>query len=282
MSPEATRWPGVAGAVVVLLAALVAQLGAAWGWRAVWPGNLDLTLLAGLSNGVALTLVAALAFGWSRETPAFRRPAGAPAGFWLGLGLTAGGATIVLGEVANVTSWLVPLPPALAQVFNDLTEGSPWVSLFTLALVAPVTEEALFRGLLLRGFARRYGTVPGLVLSSALFALFHLNVWQALAAFVAGLYLGWVFLKTRSLWPSVVVHGVFNGLPVVLSALGWTVVGYNTPTVPGRTDFQPLGWVFVGVLVLGGGLWLSFRWAPPTVSARELAATGSDERPGST
>lgn len=264
-------FPGLGWALAVLAAALGTQTGAAWVWIQVWGGKPDLTLLAGVANLTALSAVAAVGFWRSGEFPAFRIPRGTNLLFWSGLGLTALGGTVVLDQLSNLAAWLVPLPAELGRIFNQLTEGPLLVSLFTLSLVAPLTEEALFRGLLLRGFERRYGLWPALVLSSSLFALFHLNVWQALPAFLAGLYLGWIYLATRSLWPSMLVHSVFNGLPVFLAAWGWRVTGYNTPSVAGTVDFQPWPWLTGGVVFLGLGLWLTKRWAPlppPALSDR--------------
>ena len=257
----ARPWPGLGWALGILALALGAQTGAAWGWILLLGGRPDLTLLAGLANLTALTVVAALAFWLSGEGPAFHFPR-LPVFFWIALGLSAAGGTVVLGEVGNVTAWLVPLPPELARMFNQLTEGPLAISLFALAFVAPLTEETLFRGLLLRSFERRYGWWPALVLSSALFAAFHLNVWQALAAFVAGLYLGWIYLKTQSLWPPMIAHGIFNGLPVVLAAVGGKVRGYNTATVAGAVEFQPWVWVLGGAVILAAGVVLTKKWAP--------------------
>ncbi len=257
-------FPGLGGALVLLFVALLAQVGASFAWAQLWKGSLDLTLLAGLSNLTALSAVAAFGFWYSKEPPRWKFPADltAPSWFWTGLVLSAAGGTVVLGELANLTTWMVPLPSELAALFNRLTEGNPLISLFTLAVVAPLTEETLFRGLLLRGFSRRYGVWPALLLSSALFALFHLNLWQALAAFLAGLYLGWVFLSTRSLLAPILVHALFNGLPVILTASGLQVTGYNTPTTPGVADFQPLWWLCLGSGILALGLVLTKRWSP--------------------
>lgn len=257
----AKPFPGLAGSIGLLALALAAQVGASFAWIAALGPGADLTLLAGVANLTALVPVAALGF-WSAK----RRPRWSAAGvrplWFVALGLTAFGGTIVLGELANLTSALVPLPPNLAQLFNRLTEG-PWtISLFTIALVAPLTEELLFRGVLLRGLADRYGAGAGILMTSALFALFHLNVWQALGAFAAGLYLGWIFLRTGSVLYPMLVHGVFNGLPVALAALGFTVTAYNTPQGAGVVEFQPWPWTLAGVVILVTGLVLTKRWSP--------------------
>jgi hypothetical protein len=135
-------------------------------------------------------------------------------------------------------------------------------TLFALAVVAPATEELLFRDLLLRGFSRRYGVRAGLLLSSALFAAFHLNLWQAIPAFLAGLYLAKLYLTCDSLVPPALVHGLFNGLPVALAALGCIVPGYNTPGQAGNPGFQPPLWVFSGFVLLAAGLLVTKPWAP--------------------
>jgi membrane protease YdiL (CAAX protease family) len=257
---NAKPWPGLGWALGLLGLGLAAQAASALVWIKVWPG-VDLTLMAGLANLCALVPLAAVGYAVSGRGPALGRPR-APVGLWGALSLTAAGGTIVLGELSNLTAWLVPLPPALAHLFNQLTEGPPWVALFTLSFVAPLTEESLFRGLLLPSFERRWGVAPALVLSSALFALFHLNVWQALPAFAAGLYLGWLYLACGSLWPPMAAHALFNGLPVVLSAMGVTVAGYNTPSVPGVLESQPPLWLALGAAMVGTGLWLTTRWAP--------------------
>lgn len=252
-------YPGLGSTLILLVVALGAQAAAGWGLR-LWAGpGLDLTLLAGLANLTALGLVVLWGFWRSGQGPRWRSP-DLGRDFWLGVVLTSVGATVVLGEMTNLVSWLVPLPTELEALFNRLAEGPLWVSLFTLAVVAPLTEEALFRGLIQRGFAQRYGAGAAVVMASALFALFHLNVWQALAAFVAGLYLGWIYGITGSLGAPLVAHAVFNGLPVTLAALGFTVVGYNQPTH--GAAFQPWPWTLGGAAVLAGGLWLTGKSIP--------------------
>lgn len=254
-------FPGLGQASLLLAAALALQAGVAWMLLSL-NRNFDLTLLAGLTNLVALGAV--VAFGFSRAGwPNLRsRSPRDPGLWWVGLLLTAAGGTVVLGEVSNGLTAVVPLPADLARLFDRLTLGTPAISLFTLALVAPVTEEALFRGLLLPAFVRRYGRTGGLLLSSVLFGLFHLNLWQALPAAAAGLFLGWVALRSGSLTAPIAVHAAFNGLPVLLAALGLQVSGYNTGSAGGQAEFQPPVWLAGGLAALVLGLVLSRRGAP--------------------
>lgn len=255
-----TRFPGLGQAALVLAVALALQAGVAAGMAEALPA-LPTLLRAGLANLVALGAVAGVAVFLSGE-PIRWKPTRQRAPFLVGLVLTVVGATIVLGEVANLVAVLLPMPADLASLFNALA-GSPWpTALFVVSVVAPLTEEALFRGLLLRGFVRRWGEGPALFLSSALFALFHLNVWQAPTAFLAGLFLGWLCLRTGTLFYAVLAHALFNGVPVILATLGFLITGYNTPLVPGVVEFQPLWWLALGALSLAGGLAMTRGWAP--------------------
>lgn len=255
-------FPGLVPAVAILAVAVGAQYAATQLWLAVVGPGVGLVALSGLANLTGLGAVAALGFWVAGRRPRWGTTPGVGTGFWVAVAACAGGATVVLGDLATLVAWAYPMPPAWASLFRSLS-GEPWpVTLFTLALVAPVTEEALFRGLLLPAFAGRWGRWPALVLSSALFALFHFNVWQALPAFLAGLYLGHLYLATGSLLAPVVAHGLFNGLPVVLAAGGLAVPGYNAPAGPGPGDLAPWPLAAAAAAVLAAGLWLTRRWAP--------------------
>ena len=98
-----------------------------------------------------------------------------------------------------------------------------------LALVAvpAVSEELLFRGLLLPGLERRHGARVGLVLSSLLFGVIHVLPVAIVYATIAGLALGWLRQRTGSVLPSIAMHGAFNAVPVVLPAEVMRIEGFN-------------------------------------------------------
>ena len=107
----------------------------------------------------------------------------------------------------------------------------------------PLFEECLFRGYLLNGL-RRFGVVGSVGISGFLFALWHLsspvNPWLWLGHLPGGLVLGVCVIRTGSVWPAVVSHGLWN----LLVSLGWS----------------PAHWVAVtstNLLVSAGGIALS-------------------------
>ena len=87
------------------------------------------------------------------------------------------------------------------------------VMAFVVAVVlAPLTEEIVFRGILLSSLDRRWGATAAIVGSSALFAAMHVSPYAIPPIFVLSLVLGWLFVRTRSLTVCIVAHAAFNGL----------------------------------------------------------------------
>lgn len=185
------------------------------------------------------------------------------------------GAVILLSDIDNLTRSVLPPPDALVEAFENLlnTADHPLGSFFLLVVVAPVTEEVLFRGLILRGFLANYSKRRAILLSALLFAVMHTNPWQFISAFVAGVILAWLLIETGSLLPCLFAHAVANGT-------AW-LAGLTRVEIPGFTDgmgdavqFQPFWLNAVGVAFVWGGYVLlrrTFRARAPTLhSLRDL------------
>ncbi len=119
-----------------------------------------------------------------------------------------------------------PLPPTgeLGGLLLHLVAG---------AVIAPISEEVLFRGVATTAWVRRYGVWPGILRAAAFFAAAHVlllggsTVGEAAAlAIVAftgrlpvAITLGWLFVRRSSLWASIGLHAAFNGILLVLADL---------------------------------------------------------------
>lgn len=117
-------------------------------------------------------------------------------------------------------------------------------------VIAPVVEEMLFRGILLRAFLQQYPRGAAIGYSALFFGAAHLNVYQFVLAFWVGLLLGWLYERSRSLVPCIVLHAAVN-LTAMLSGAGSdSAAGVDLSSV------SPAGWLAaaaaagVGVLVL--------------------------------
>ncbi|MFC7585063.1 CPBP family intramembrane glutamic endopeptidase [Nonomuraea antimicrobica] len=96
------------------------------------------------------------------------------------------------------------------------------LTILFLAVLTPIGEEFLFRGVLTNALLR-YGPLVGVLGSSAVFALFHgVNIILP-AAFVVGVVAAELMRRSGSIWPAVAVHAVNNlALPLLVLFTGAT------------------------------------------------------------
>lgn len=119
-----------------------------------------------------------------------------------------------------VTALLPPMPEWLEKVMDQMLEGSPlWATLLSVSVFAPLFEEWLCRGMILRGLLTKMKPATAIVISAAFFAILHMNPWQAIPAFCLGLLFGFVYYKTGSLKLTMLMHCVNNTMAVVLSKI---------------------------------------------------------------
>ena len=99
--------------------------------------------------------------------------------------------------------------------------GLSWVSIIGTILFAgvviPFAEELFFRGMLYRFLRERWGVGIGAIGSALVFGAAHLNLGVGLAMCILGLVCALVYERTRSLWPSIIIHAVNNCLAFILT-----------------------------------------------------------------
>lgn len=225
--------------------------------------------VVGVINLAACAIV--MVMGWLIGRPkisevwALRRVSGPAVG---GVVVASAGAIILVSEMDNLVRMVLPAPEWIVQLFRDLSSpsGNVWTAVFLLVIVAPVTEELMFRGLILRGFLRRFSATGAFLLSSVLFGVVHLNPWQFMSASALGLMFAWWYARTQSLVPSLIGHALVNAMVVGHRLLPFEVRGFNAPESFASTDLQPLWFDALGVFLLAAGLWL-FRCATPPIQA---------------
>lgn len=107
----------------------------------------------------------------------------------------------------------------------DIIYHSLLPSILSSVVFAPLFEEFLCRVVMLRGLLRKMTPMSAILWSAVLFALLHMNSWQAFPAFFFGVFLGWTYYKTRSYWLVVGLHALNNLSSILL--LHYTEAGYE-------------------------------------------------------
>lgn len=237
---------GVPGAALITLASVIALQLLARGAALVWAAShraplaraqqvvttdpLDIALV----QGAAFAIVVAVALRLLTDAPARTALALRPVAPLVAMLAIVGGAALQLplAEIGNVVQMVAPDPPAIVERHARLlVESSPLAALATVlcvVVVAPLTEELLFRGLLLRGLVARHRPAVAVVVSAALFGASHFGALSAMVyATVAGLVLGAVALRTRSTLVPIALHAAVNAVPVLLPARTVRILGFN-------------------------------------------------------
>jgi membrane protease YdiL (CAAX protease family) len=111
---------------------------------------------------------------------------------------------------------LFPLSASQTEMFKEMGAGSVG-SIVIACVLAPVLEEMLFRGIILRSFLLQYQRWISILGSALIFGAAHMNLYQFTAALMLGIFLGWLYQRSRSLLPCIVLHGVYNGTLLLLN-----------------------------------------------------------------
>lgn len=138
------------------------------------------------------------------------------------------GAALAPGLYLIVGTAMALLPKAWRESYNEASAGidsGTFTGVLAVAVVAPVVEELIFRGLMLNRLSR---VMPGwlaVALSSAAFGVCHGHpVWFAYA-FVIGAFFGFLDLRAGSILPSILGHIAFNAISQILSFVPETESG---------------------------------------------------------
>jgi membrane protease YdiL (CAAX protease family) len=115
-----------------------------------------------------------------------------------------------------LVEWLLP-EQQLPQL-ERLVDTSGFAPTFVIVAILPaLAEELVFRGVLARALARRFGPVIGIGASAALFAVYHLEPAQMIPTFLLGVAFAFVAVRADSALPTMLGHAANNAIVVALS-----------------------------------------------------------------
>lgn len=136
----------------------------------------------------------------------------------LGIGcglLLASEVIIIIHNLVLVLLGVDTQAETIIRIFTEL-DAPVWFVLVS-AIFAPLVEEIFFRGFLFQGFRARYGWVNAMLLSAAIFAVAHLDPVALIPTFVLGCLLAYLYHRSNSVWPGVIIHFLINALGLCLA-----------------------------------------------------------------
>ena len=126
-------------------------------------------------------------------------------------------AQYLIGEINMQIDKVLPPPSWFWELFSKVFESDYGIygAILKIVVIAPITEELIFRGVIMHGLMRNYSKFTAIFVSALMFALFHLNPWQFPATFMLGLLLGILMVRTRNIYLCIVGHAINNGLVLI-------------------------------------------------------------------
>ncbi len=186
-------------------------------------------------------------FGWRMPAPIS----------WLAVVLAVAGGWVLTVELATLQHMFFPFPEDMIKQFTDLFSGldeiPTWQALLLIAVLPAFVEEHLCRGLMLRGITKSSGMWPGIITVALIFAFLHLNPYRLLPTFSLGILLGYIAIRTNSIFPAILGHFMNNSASVLIfrfedwfEKMGWAASE--------DAAWVPWPWLFIGTALLLAGL----------------------------
>ena len=137
------------------------------------------------------------------------------------------------------------LPDYLEQDFVDLAHNP--IGILVLCIIAPIAEEYLFRGLMMRKMLR-WNISPwyAIIASSIMFGLIHLNPAQIPGPIILGIVMAWMSYRTKSLIPGIIIHITNNTLCRIPEECYDTYIA-STPIMEGGLSLVSIAIVILSI-----------------------------------
>jgi sodium transport system permease protein len=133
---------------------------------------------------------------------------------WPAALLTITGGWLFAIGLSIAQNHILPFPTELidrfSQFFGELNDWPAWAVVAMIGLLPGICEELVCRGFLLHSFVPRFGTTGGVIITALAFGLLHLDPYRFVGTAFLGLLLGYIVVKTDSIFPAMLAHATNN------------------------------------------------------------------------
>jgi membrane protease YdiL (CAAX protease family) len=116
---------------------------------------------------------------------------------------------ILLHNLTLVFFGIAPQGEYIAEVFN--MDVNIWVLGLAIVVIAPLAEEIFFRSFVYAGLEAHFGWQKAVLISALLFGVAHMQLVAFIPTTLMGLVLAYLYHRSRSVWPSIILHATVNG-----------------------------------------------------------------------
>jgi sodium transport system permease protein len=179
-------------------------------------------------------------------------------------------------ELATLQNAVTPFPKDMLEKFAhffDTLNAMPLGQALSLVAVLPgLCEEMLCRGFLLSSFKGRLGGMGAVIFTAVCFGLLHLDPYRLISTMFLGLLLGFIVLRTGSIYPAMLAHAANNALSFLVqkhesyfTGIGWLNLE--------NSEFLPWPIVTAAVILVAAGLYWVKKIGENRILSDELSST---------
>lgn len=122
------------------------------------------------------------------------------------------------------------------ELMEQLVMENSIISVVYIGLIAPISEELIFRGVILHKSKKVMSLTAANIFQAVLFGIYHMNMVQGVYAFLIGIFFGFICIKLKSLYGAILLHMAIN--------IGGILLGL----IPEETDMSNI--LIVAILIL--------------------------------
>ncbi len=162
-------------------------------------------------------------------------------------------------SMQSLEAWMLASEKQAEKITGLMLGTASWstllVNLLVIAVVPAIGEELLFRAVIQKQFiALMNNRVAAVIFTSILFSALHMQFYGFLPRFALGIFLGFLYLQSGSIWLPVWAHFFNNAAAVILT---WTASRQKISFNPDTIGTEPGQWVMLvfSMVLTGAGLW---------------------------
>lgn len=159
---------------------------------------------------------------------------------------------ILMGLALNIfTEILISIIPFSEELLMQYSQnvalafsGNTLIDIIAVAIIAPIIEEIVFRGLVFTRLNKGINTVVAVILSSLLFAIMHMQLIWIIYAFIFGIIFNLIYIRFKSLLANILLHMSYNSVPFILMA----IMGENAENISINYVLAALSAIVIGTM----------------------------------
>lgn len=161
-------------------------------------------------------------------------------------------------SMQHIEQWIINAERSAEIMLDRILNTSSWggfiSNIFLIAVMAGISEEILFRGVLQKIFIDWTRSIHlGIIITAIIFSAIHFQFFGFFPRVILGVILGYLYIYSRSLWIPIIAHTVNNGLTIIFTPTSFTKGNH---IIESFANIENNGWfITIGLFIFSISIW---------------------------